>query len=130
MINPEFWRGKRVFLTGHTGFKGAWANLLLAKLGAQVTGFSLAPETSPSLFDLSDGERVVATHIIADIRDQTALAAAMRQARPEIVIHMAAQSLVRRSYRNPIETFAVNVGSVVGATVGDAQALGTIVNDD
>ncbi|TQI75487.1 CDP-glucose 4,6-dehydratase [Bosea sp. AK1] len=109
MIRPEFWRDKRVFLTGHTGFKGTWTSLLLARLGAHVTGYSLSPETSPSLFELSGGANIVAAHIVADIRDQATLTSAMRQAKPEVVIHMAAQSLVRRSYRNPTETFDVNV---------------------
>lgn len=109
MIRPEFWNGKRVFLTGHTGFKGAWMSLLLAKLGAQVTGYSLPPETSPSLFELSGGAQAVHAHVTADIRDQAALTDVMQRAKPEIVIHMAAQALVRRSYRDPAETFDVNV---------------------
>lgn len=107
MIDPDFWRDKRVFLTGHTGFKGAWANLLLTRLGAHVTGYSLAPETEPNLFTLTGGARVE-SHI-ADIRDRETLAAKMQAAHPSIIIHLAAKSLVRRSYREPTETFDVNV---------------------
>lgn len=107
MIDLAFWRGKRVFLSGHTGFKGAWANLLLMRLGAHVTGYSLAPETSPNLFTLTGGGDVE-SHF-ADVRDRETLFGRMQAARPDIVIHMAAQSLVRRSYREPAETFDVNV---------------------
>ncbi|TAJ29418.1 CDP-glucose 4,6-dehydratase [Bosea sp. (in: a-proteobacteria)] len=109
MISPEFWRGKRVLLTGHTGFKGAWASLLISRLGAHVTGYSLPPETSPSLFTLTRGANAVQESHMADLLDQRSLTDAMQNAAPEIVIHMAAQSLVRRSYRNPVQTFAVNV---------------------
>jgi CDP-glucose 4,6-dehydratase len=111
-MTPDFWRGKRVFLTGHTGFKGSWLSLWLQQLGADVTGFALAPPTEPSLFDVArvgDGMRSV----LGDIRDGAALARAMREAEPEIVIHMAAQALVRYSYDNPVETYAVNVMGLV-----------------
>lgn len=109
MIDPGFWRGRRVFLTGHAGFKGAWASLILARLGAHVTGYSLAPETEPNLFTLAGAAPGLAAHIIADIRNAETLTRAMQDSRPDIVLHMAAQSLVRRSYRAPAETFAVNV---------------------
>lgn len=111
-MTPEFWRGKRVFLTGHTGFKGGWLSLWLQQLGAQVTGYALDAPSTPSLFDVARvGEGM--TSIIGDIRDGAALTRAMQQAQPEIVIHMAAQALVRYSYANPVETYAVNVMGLV-----------------
>jgi len=104
----SFWRGKRVFITGHTGFKGAWLSLWLTDLGAEVTGFSLPPPTQPSLFEIAKVEPRL-RHIAGDVRDAEALTAAVREAKPEIVFHMAAQSLVRLSYDQPVETYAVNV---------------------
>jgi len=111
-VNPSFWRGKRVFLTGHTGFKGGWLSLWLQELGAELTGYSLQPPTRPSLFEKA---RVGAgmTSIIGDIRDGSKLIAAIREAAPDIVIHMAAQPLVRRSYVDPVETYATNVMGTV-----------------
>ncbi|MBP0628127.1 CDP-glucose 4,6-dehydratase [Cupriavidus sp. AcVe19-1a] len=111
-MNSAFWRGKRVFLTGHTGFKGSWLSLWLQSLGAELTGFALSPPTRPSLFEeahVSGGMR----SIIGDIRDLPALRQAMHSAQPEIVIHMAAQPLVRYSYQNPVETYATNVMGTV-----------------
>ena len=106
--NPDFWRGKRVLLTGHTGFKGSWLALWLQRLGAQVSGVALAPATSPHLFGLARVGASMTSHV-CDIRDAPALAALVRASRPEIVLHLAAQALVRTSYRAPIDTFAVNV---------------------
>ena len=104
----DFWRDKRVLLTGHTGFKGGWLALWLHRLGARVTGFALAPATQPKLFDAARiGEYIDSR--LGDIRDVRALAAAIAQARPEVVLHLAAQPLVRASYREPLETFATNV---------------------
>lgn len=107
-----FWCGKRVFLTGHTGFKGSWVSLWLQSLGAEVTGYALPPPTEPSLFDVARVQQGMES-IIADIRDLSVLQQAMQTARPEIVIHMAAQSLVRHSYQNPVETYATNVMGTV-----------------
>ena len=118
-VTPElraWYRGRRVFVTGHTGFKGSWMVAWLRRAGAVVTGYSLAPEADrPSLFVLAGAERGI-TSVIGDIRDGAALAAAMTAAAPEIVMHMAAQSLVRRSYREPVDTIATNV-------VGTAMVL-------
>lgn len=111
-MRPDFWADKRVFLTGHTGFKGVWCTLLLAGLGARVSGFSLAPDTDPSLFRLVGGGKLAGS-TIADLGDRRALGAAINKAAPDIVLHMAAQPLVRRSYREPVATFATNVMGTV-----------------
>ncbi len=110
MMTPQadFWRGKRVLLTGHTGFKGGWLALWLQRLGADVTGIALAPSTTPSLFDQARVAEGIKSHF-CDIRDATALAALVLAARPELVFHLAAQPLVRASYRDPLATFATNV---------------------
>lgn len=107
-----FFQRKKVFLTGHTGFKGSWLSLWLQQLGAQVTGYALVPPTNPSLFEVARVEQGM-TSIIGDIRDGTTLTNAMRQAAPDIVIHMAAQPLVRRSYVDPVETYSTNVMGTV-----------------
>lgn len=111
-MNPEFWRGRKVFLTGHTGFKGSWLSLWLQQMGAELTGYALLPPTDPSLFEVACVGQGM-TSIIADIRDGVALSAGMRRAAPEIVIHMAAQPLVRRSYVDPVETYSTNVMGTV-----------------
>lgn len=102
------WRGRRVLLTGHTGFKGAWLGLWLEHLGARVTGFAREPATEPSLFNLT-AESSALESVIGDIRDLAALEAVFERAAPEIVIHMAAQSLVRPSYNDPLDTYSTNV---------------------
>ena len=106
--SPEFWRGKRVLLTGHTGFKGAWLALWLKQLGARVTGLALPPHTDPNLFTLAVVPALIDSQII-DIRDATTLAATVKATDPEIVFHLAAQALVRPSYRDPLGTFAINI---------------------
>jgi len=111
-MNAAFWAGKRVFVTGHTGFKGSWLCLWLQQLGANVTGYALAPPTNPSLFEEAQVAQGM-TSVIGDIRGGAALIQAMRQAAPDIVIHMAAQPLVRRSYVDPVETYATNVMGTV-----------------
>jgi CDP-glucose 4,6-dehydratase len=119
-MNLKFWSGKKVFLTGHTGFKGSWLSLWLQQLGAQVTGYALSPPSNPSLFDVAHVQEGM-TSIIGDIRDCASLARAMRQAAPEVVIHMAAQPLVRRSYVDPVETYSTNVMGTVHLLEGVRQ---------
>lgn len=111
-VDPGFWAGKRVFLTGHTGFKGSWMALWLQQMGAQVTGFALAPPTEPALFDVARVAQGM-TSILGDIRDRDVLETALLAADPEIVIHMAAQPLVRASYDDPVGTYATNVMGTV-----------------
>ncbi len=109
-IAPEFWRGRRVLLTGHTGFKGAWLSLWLQSLGAHLAGLSLAsPPSEPSLYALARVGEGMAGSVACDIRDAAAVERELDRARPEIVIHMAAQPLVRRSYLAPRETYETNV---------------------
>jgi len=118
------WRGRRVFVTGHTGFKGSWLCLLLEELGAQVSGFALPPPTEPSLFDAA-GISGTTNSVIGDVRDHGALLAAMRAAEPDIVFHLAAQSLVRYSYDHPAETYATNVMGTVHVLEA-VRALATV----
>ena len=115
MVESIFWKGKRVFLTGHTGFKGSWLCMWLTSLGAEVKGYSLLPPTSPSLFVEARVEELVYS-TIGDIRDQEILLESMVSFDPEILIHMAAQPLVRYSYDNPVETYEINV-------IGTAKVL-------
>ena len=105
-LNSKFWQGKRVFLTGHTGFKGSWMGAWLTRLGAHVTGFSLAPDTTPNHFALLPKEY---ESLEGDIRDLEALRGALRRMNPDVLLHMAAQSLVRASYADPVGTYATNV---------------------
>jgi len=111
-VNPSFWRGRRVFLTGHTGFKGSWLSLWLHKLGADVTGYALDPPTQPSLFEqarVADSVR----SIRGDIRDLAHLKSAVAECRPQVILHLAAQSVVRASYEDPIESYSSNVMGTV-----------------
>lgn len=107
------WKGRRVFVTGHTGFKGGWLSLWLQSMGADVHGYALQPPTNPSLFNVAGVERGMASHTIGDIRDYESLSAAIARVRPDVVFHLAAQSLVRYSYQQPIETYATNVMGTV-----------------
>ena len=112
-VDPIFWQGKRVLLTGHTGFKGSWLSLWLQNLGANVHGLALEPPTTPNLFTVGEVKKGMTSHTIGDIRDLTTVQLAMHAAQPDIVIHMAAQPLVRRSYVEPVETYATNVMGTV-----------------
>lgn len=112
VMDKRFWQGRRVFITGHTGFKGGWLSLWLQSLGAEVTGYALEAPTKPSLFEVANISEGMCSHI-GDVRDLDHLLRAIKEARPEVVFHMAAQPLVRRSYVNPVETYATNVMGTV-----------------
>ncbi len=112
MIDKKFWKCKRVFITGHTGFKGSWLCLWLHRLGADITGYSLGPPTNPSLFELTKVNKLI-TSIKGDVRNGKKLASCLWSAKPEIVFHLAAQPLVRDSYRLPAETYETNVMGTV-----------------
>lgn len=128
-MTANFWKDKKVFLTGHTGFKGSWLCLWLQKLGAHVTGFSLAPPTQPNLFEIARVTDEMIS-IIGDIRDAATIEQAMLVAQPEIVIHMAAQPLVRYSYANPVETYSTNVMGLVNVleAVRKTPSIKAVVN--
>lgn len=112
-MNQEFWCGKRILLTGHTGFKGGWLSLWLQSMGAEVHGYALNPPTKTNLFEEAAVGKGMASSMIADIREAAKLSQAMQKAKPEIVFHLAAQPLVRYSYVQPAETYAVNVMGTV-----------------
>ena len=118
MVKSRFWKGKRVIITGHTGFKGAWLTVWLRVLGADVVGYSLLPPTVPSHYELAKVEEGI-TVVEADVRDFETLRKVFQTHRPEIVFHMAAQALVRRSYHDPVETYATNI-------MGTAHLLETV----
>jgi CDP-glucose 4,6-dehydratase len=131
VVDAAFWRGRRVLVTGHTGFKGSWLSLWLARLGADVCGFSNGVPTSPSLYD----DAVVGLDVEAvagDVRDLDALRRAVRSSRPEVIFHLAAQALVRESYAHPTETYATNVlgtANVLEACRGDAEVVIVVTSD-
>jgi CDP-glucose 4,6-dehydratase len=126
VMQPEFWRDKRVFLTGHTGFKGSWMALWLQRMGARVTGFALPPVSQPNLFDLARISEEM-TSIMGDIRDTQSLASAIEGCNPQIVFHFAAQALVRRSYEDPLETFTTNVIGTANLLEAVRQSTGVRV---
>lgn len=129
MIDRSFWKNRKVFITGHTGFKGSWLCLWLHALRAEVTGYALKPPTDPSLFELCKIDDLVKS-VIADVRDGKELAKAMAGANPEIVIHMAAQPLVRDSYKVPTETYAINVMGTVNLfeAVRNCKTVKAVIN--
>jgi CDP-glucose 4,6-dehydratase len=133
VMNLEFWQDKKVFVTGHTGFKGSWLSVWLQILGAKVVGYGLPPHTQPCLFDLAQ-VRDRMTSIVGNVRDLDHLVKTIKKHQPEIVIHMAAQALVRESYKNPAETYAVNVMGTVNVLeavrqVGGVKALVNVTSD-
>ncbi|WP_374587308.1 CDP-glucose 4,6-dehydratase [Ideonella dechloratans] len=132
-IRSDFWQGKRVLLTGHTGFKGSWLSLWLQSMGASLRGVALPPPTEPSLFEVAHVAAGM-DHCIADIRDLAAVQALVSEFQPEIVIHMAAQPLVRLSYQQPVETYATNVMGTVHVLeaarhAGSVKAIVNITTD-
>jgi CDP-glucose 4,6-dehydratase len=127
---PSFWRGKRVLLTGHTGFKGSWLALWLARMGAEVTGLALAPATNPNLFTLARVAGDMHASHECDVRDAQAVAAHVQAARPHVVLHLAAQALVRAGYADPLGTHATNVmgtAHVLDALRGQADVRAVVV---
>jgi CDP-glucose 4,6-dehydratase len=132
-MDATWWKSRKVFVTGHTGFKGAWLCLLLEQLGARVRGYSLQPPTRPNLYSLAGlNERISGTE--GDVRDLSRLSAALREAAPEIVIHMAAQPLVRQSYQDPVNTFGTNVMGTVNLleavrSAGNVAAVVVVTTD-
>ena len=128
------WAGRRVFVTGHTGFKGSWLCAMLDRAGAHVHGFALDAPTTPSLFEVARIRETLSAHVVADIRDAESLQRAMAAARPEVVFHLAAQSLVRRGYREPTETYSVNVLGTVNVleaarSCADLRAVVSVTTD-
>ena len=128
-MNPVFWNGKRVLMTGHTGFKGSWLSLWLQSMGAEVVGYALAPPTHPSLFEVAKVSQGM-TSVIGDIRDMAKLQSVFAEHNPEIVIHMAAQPLVRYSYKNPVDTYSTNVMGTVHLleAVRNSPGVKSVVN--
>ncbi|WP_397534527.1 CDP-glucose 4,6-dehydratase [Roseateles sp.] len=133
-VDPEFWRGKCVLLSGHTGFKGSWLALWLQSMGAEVHGLALEAPTTPALFAEARVAAGMATSTIGDIRNLAAVQRAMAACRPEIVLHLAAQPLVRLSYQEPVETYATNVMGTVhileaARQVGTVRAIVNVTTD-
>lgn len=129
MIDKEFWRNKKVLITGHTGFKGSWLSILLNWLGADVYGYALNPPTNPSLYDLAGIDQIMSS-TIGDIRDYDLLLKKLKAISPDIVIHMAAQALVRESYKNPRVTYEINVMGTVNLldAVRQVKSIKAVLN--
>lgn len=132
-IDYNFWKNKRVFITGHTGFKGSWLTLWLNKLGCEVSGYGLLPNTEPNLFNIINLQNHI-EHNVADVRDYETLSRKINEFKPDIIFHLAAQPLVRYSYSNPIETYQTNVMGTVNLleavrNYGKAQATVVITSD-
>ncbi len=132
-VNSSFWKGKRVFLTGHTGFKGSWLSIWLQFMGAEVYGLALDPPTKPSLFNEANVSAGMHSSI-GDIRDYSLVNASMKYCKPDIIIHMAAQPLVRHSYKEPVDTFSINIMGTVNVLesardVGTAKAIVNVTTD-
>lgn len=129
-MNRNFWNGKRVFITGHTGFKGGWLALWLSDMGAHVEGFALPPPTRHNFYDATGLHHHLARSTIADIRDIDLLKNSIQSAQPEIVFHMAAQSLVRHAYQAPLDTYATNVMGTVNLleTIRQTPGVKAVVN--
>ena len=129
-MNQEFWIGKRIFLTGHTGFKGSWLALWLCDMGAHVHGYALAPTTKPNMYITTKIGNRLASSTIGDIRDDITLRKSLEAAQPEIIFHLAAQPLVRNSYQTPVETYEVNVMGTVNLleAVRGATSVRAVLN--
>ena len=129
LIDKNFWKNKKVFITGHTGFKGSWLCLWLQSLGVEVIGYALNPPTNPNLFELCEIDKLI-TSLFADVRDINSLTKAIHSYQPEIIIHMAAQPLVRESYKNPVETYSVNVMGTVNLleAVRNSKGIKAVIN--
>jgi CDP-glucose 4,6-dehydratase len=129
-LNSNFWQGKRVFITGHTGFKGSWLALWLSQKGAKLFGYALPPSTDPSFYHAGNLDSLFERVWLSDIRDSAQLTEAFKLAQPELVLHMAAQPLVRYSYDNPVETYDVNVMGVVNLfeAIRQCSSVRAVVN--
>lgn len=129
-MTQNFWRGRRVLVTGHTGFKGSWLSAMLSGLGARVSGYALAPDTEPNLYDLMGGGARFEESVFSDIRDRAAVVACLERCRPEIIFHLAAQPLVRESYQDPVTTYETNVLGTVYLleAVRSAKSVKAVVN--
>jgi CDP-glucose 4,6-dehydratase len=129
-LNRSFWRGRRVFVSGHTGFKGSWLTLWLDGLGAHVFGYALPPPTTPSLFETARVMGKLQSHALGDLADRAALTEAIERAEPEIVFHMAAQALVRQGYADPVETYMSNVVGTIHLleAVRGCPSISAIIN--